>query len=109
MESGRYKYVAHPDVIYFTGDDDIYEKNFTRLCEYLKSKDIPVEINMLGVRDNRHYTSERFLSIAKKIGNKAIIGIDAHFPSALCDRENIEKCERLAEKFGLEIVDTIDV
>jgi histidinol-phosphatase (PHP family) len=57
MESGRYKYVAHPDLFNFTGDNDIYEKHFTRLCEYLKNKNIPVEINALGVHDKRHYTS----------------------------------------------------
>ena len=40
MESGRYKYVAHPDLVYFTGEDEIYEKHFTRLCEYLKNQKI---------------------------------------------------------------------
>ena len=109
MESGRYKYVAHPDLFNFTGDNDIYEKHFTRLCEYLKSKNIPVEINALGVHDKRHYTSEKFLKIAEKVGNKAIIGIDAHYPYALSDNENIEKCRKMARKFNLEIVKSIDI
>lgn len=109
MESGRYKYVAHPDLVYFTGSDEIYEKHFTRLCEYLKSKNLPVEINGIGVRDGRHYTSEKFLKIAQRIGNTAIVGVDAHYPSALADNENIEKCHKLAEKFGLEIIEKIDM
>ena len=109
MESGRYKYIAHPDLLYFTGEDDIYEKHFTRLCQYLKSKNIPVEINGLGVHDRRHYPSERFLKIAEKTGNTAIIGIDAHYPYALSDGENISECEKIAKRFNLEIVQSLDM
>lgn len=107
MKSGRYKYVAHPDLCYFVGDKEIYIKHYTRLCQYLKSKDIPIEINMLGLEANRHYPSAEFLKIAQKTGNKAIIGCDAHFPDMLSDSYGIDKCRRLAEKYSLEIVDYI--
>lgn len=107
MESGRYKYAAHPDIYNFIGDAEIYDREYKRLCRYLKSKDIPVEINMLGVNEGRNYTSERFLRIAAEIGNRAIIGCDAHSPSALCDTAAMEKCIRLAENAGLEITDYI--
>ncbi len=107
MKSGRYKYVAHPDLCYFVGDEKIYIKHYTRLCEYLKSEDIPIEINMLGLATNRHYPSAEFLKIAQKTGNKAIIGCDAHFPDMLSDSYGIDKCRRLAEKYSLETVDYI--
>ena len=80
----------------------------TRLCSYLKSKDIPVEINLLGMSGGRHYPSDRFFSIAQKIGNKVIIGCDAHLPESLCDDRTIERGRRFAEKYGLEIVETLD-
>ena len=108
MESGRYRYLAHPDLLDFTGSAKAYDEHYTRLCEYLKSKNIPVEINLLGMMSGRHYPSERFFRIAKKVGNKAIIGCDAHLPQSLCDMEAMEMGRRFAEKLGLELVETLD-
>ncbi len=105
METGKYVYVAHPDLIHYTGPDEIYEKHMERLCRYLKGKDIPVEINLLGVVEKRHYTSERFLKIAQRIGNSAIIGCDAHTPDRLSNPEYIQTCLDLAQRFGLPVVD----
>lgn len=107
METGRYAYLAHPDLFNFTGSAETYSREFTRLCNYLKSKDLPVEINLLGVRDGRNYTSERFLAIAREVGNKVIIGCDAHTPSMLSDMAPIEKCLGLARKFSLETVSVL--
>ena len=108
MESGRYRYIAHPDLIRYMGGSEEYEKHMTRLCTFLKEKDIPVEINLLGMSGGRHYPSCRFFSIAQKVGNKAIIGCDAHLPQSLCDEYPIEQGRRFAERFGLEIVETLD-
>ena len=105
METGKYVYVAHPDLIHYTGPDEIYEEHMERLCRYLKGKDIPVEINLLGVVEKRHYTSERFLKIAQRIGNSAIIGCDAHTPDRLSNPEYIQTCLDLAQRFGLPVVD----
>lgn len=55
METGRYRYVAYPDLLQFTGSDVVYRREYLRLCRYLKSRNIPVEINLLGVVENRHY------------------------------------------------------
>ncbi|WP_024861465.1 histidinol-phosphatase [Ruminococcus flavefaciens] len=107
MESGRYRYLAHPDLLDFTGDAELYEEHYTRLCEYLRSKNIPVEINLLGMTGGRHYPSERFFRIAKKVGNKAIIGCDAHLPQSLCDHAAMEMGMRFAEKIGIELVETL--
>lgn len=107
MESGRYRYVAHPDLLDFTGSNELYEQHYTRLCEYLKEKNVPLEINLLGLASGRHYPSERFFNIAKKVGNKAIIGCDAHLPQSLCNKEDIDSGIRFAEKFGLELVETL--
>ena len=108
MESGRYRYLAHPDLIRFMGDEKAYESQMTRLCTYLKSRDIPVEINLLGMSGGRHYPSDRFFRIAQNVGNKAIIGCDAHLPESLCDDHIIERGRRFAEKYGLEVVETLD-
>ena len=78
--------MAHPDLLHYTGPDEIYEKHFLRLCQYRKQIQIPVEINLLVVVEHRHYTSERFLKIAEKAGNSVIIGCDAQTPDRLCSQ-----------------------
>lgn len=105
LETGKYLYVAHPDLINYVGPKEAYERHILRLCRYLKEKDIPVEINQLGFKDQRHYPSERFLKIAQKVGNSAIIGVDAHSPSMLERHAEQEACRRLASKYSLPIVD----
>ncbi len=104
METGKYLYVAHPDLFNYVGSEDIYVKHMTRLCEYLKSKSIPIEINLLGVVEHRHYTSARFLKIAKAVGNSAIVGVDAHNPERLSNIQLHKQCEDLANKFGIPLV-----
>ncbi|MGN0435947.1 MAG: histidinol-phosphatase [Wujia sp.] len=107
METGKYRYLAHPDLMNYVGDERIYDKHFTRLCEYLKHKNIPVEINMLGLVENRHYPSVKFFEIAKRVGNTAIIGCDAHSPDRLSNREYMDRCEKWCRNIGLELIDTL--
>ena len=109
METGRYLYVAHPDLLNFSGSSEIYEKHMLRLCQYLKSKDVPVEINFLGFHGQRHYPSDRFLQIAKKVGNTAIIGVDAHNPDSLLCQMDIEACQRYAENHGLKLLEELPI
>ena len=105
INSGRYLYLAHPDLINFTGEDEIYRKHMKRLCEALKVKNIPVEINVLGLWTNRHYPSKRFFELAKETGNTAIIGTDAHAPKHLVNKEAVRKAELFCEEFDLPIID----
>lgn len=108
VNSGRYKYIAHPDIFNFVGDREIYIREYTRLCKAVKEKDMPLEINLLGLRDGRHYPNEMFWEIAKSVGNKAIIGCDAHWPEVLSTLSEMEKCQKFAEKYNLEVVDVLD-
>lgn len=107
METGQYSYVAHPDLINYLGPEEVYERHMLRLCRYFKEKDIPVEINQLGFVDKRHYPSERFLKLAQKVGNSAIIGVDAHSPAMLERHAEQEACRRLAHRYRLSIVDLL--
>lgn len=107
LESGRYLYLAHPDLINYVGDAAIYERHMTRLCQYLKEHDRPIELNMLGAVDGRHYPSKRFLDIAGKVQNKAIIGIDAHSPEQI-KRSNVgeQMLRRMAQ--GITIIEQME-
>ncbi len=105
VEEKGYSYVAHPDLINFSGAEEIYKVHMGRLCLFLKERGIPVEINMLGLIDGRNYPSERFLRIAGDIGNTAIIGCDAHSPESLIDTMHMDMCREYAKRCGLELVD----
>jgi histidinol-phosphatase (PHP family) len=104
--TGKYLYLAHPDLIYFTGDTVIYEREMRRLCEEMKTLDMPLEMNVLGLAAGRNYPDERFWKIAKETGNKVITGMDAHTPEQLQNREMRNLAEQICagmEQFVPEI------
>lgn len=108
METGKYRYVAHPDLINYIGSDAFYKEQMTKLCKYLKEKNIPVELNLLGVYEQRHYTSKRFLDIAKEVGNSMILGVDAHTPDRLERTDIQERCLQIIKDTGLEYIKELD-
>ena len=57
--------------------------------------------------ENRHYPSNKFMEIAQKVGNTAIIGFDAHCPEILNDDYSVGKVKKLAKKYSLELIDYI--
>ncbi len=107
LASGRYKYLAHPDMPRVAEKGEAFVREFTRLCNFMKEKSIPVEVNMLGHATKRNYPCDEFLKIAASVGNKAIIGCDAHTPDYLSDSAKREAVRAYAESFGLEIIETL--
>lgn len=108
MESGYYSYVAHPDMVNYIEDEDIYKEQMQRLCNKAKELNIPLEINFLGFYENRRYPSERFFKIAAEVGNTVIYGVDAHVPTAFTDTaETFNQIEIFRNKLGLALTDEI--
>ncbi|MBQ4353664.1 MAG: histidinol-phosphatase [Clostridia bacterium] len=103
LGTGVYTYVAHPDLFRCTCTDEIYEKEFGRLIEYAKNAGIPLEINLLGIRDNRHYPTERFFRLCGEIGAQVVLGCDAHSPDVTADLVSFEKALAMAEKYGAQV------
>lgn len=103
MESGRYLYLAHPDLIHFTGDNKVYARHMKRLLSYLSDNGYPFEINMLGAWQGRNYPDLRFLQLAGEMGNECLIGMDAHAPDQLLNHEGEQICEKLIKKYGLQV------
>ena len=108
MSTGRYRYIAHPDLFNFTGDREAYVRHYTRLCEFMKDNNYPLEFNYIGYMDNRHYPDKTFWEIAKSVGNKGIIGIDAHYPEMLSDVKAHKEFENFSKSFGLPMIDFLD-
>ena len=107
MRTGRYSMIAHPDMVNFVGDLDYYRQESARLVRAAKEMHIPLEINLYGMRDGRHYPSEEFWRVAGRVGVKATLGFDSHHPKHVADQGEIIKGLRLADRFGIEVVDEI--
>ncbi len=104
MRSGVFSYVAHPDLVCFTGDEKIYRREITRLCLASRELDIPLEINLLGIRNKRHYPSNRFWQIAGEVGAPVTLGVDAHSPEALLNKEQLAAAEEIIAKYKLNYI-----
>lgn len=107
LMTGDFLYVAHPDLIDFTGDKEIFIEESYQFLTEVKKLDIPVEINRLGFSEKRNYPNDIFWLVAGQVGNKAIIGVDAHSPKHFDDVASINGCIEIAAKNGLELVDTL--
>ena len=105
MGTGRYAYLAHPDLMGFSGSQEIYDKHYTRLCQYMKEHHFPLEINLLGMYLKRHYPNAHFWKLAGEIGCTAILGCDAHNPELLDFRTLQEQGRMLAYQNGLKLID----
>lgn len=114
MKTGLYSYLCHPD-LFMRGHrvfDDIARRESYRLCETAKALDIPLEYNLAGAQynENMHtmqYPHTKFWKIAAEVGNKAIIGVDAHEPSALENDHFRNQALALFDESGMEVCDSI--
>ena len=104
LETGLFTYFAHPDLFRFTGDDTAYAREMRKLCRAAGETETPLEINLLGIRENRHYPDERFWRIAAEEGCAAMLGCDAHQPRWVADPVGEAEALRMAERLGLEIL-----
>ena len=107
INTGYFTYIAHPDTVNFTGDTKVYAENIRQLCREAKGCGIPLEINLLGLGENRHYPNPRFWEIAAEENCDCVIGFDAHFPDALARTDVYARALQIVDKFGLNLLDTV--
>jgi histidinol-phosphatase (PHP family) len=109
LSTGKYTYLAHPDVYNYVGDEGVYYKQMKRLCEGCKQMNIPIEVNLLGLMGHRHYPSDRFYRIAGEVGNDAVIGCDAHHVKDVADPEALAAGAAFAARYGLRVLETVEL
>lgn len=107
MERGVFTYLAHPDVINYTGPTQKYDEQMIQICEKALETNTPLELNILGADDARGYPKERFWKMAGEVGNTAILGYDAHRPSSLCCDDAEQACRDMAARCGVPILDSV--
>jgi len=101
MKTGYFSYVAHPDVVRFTGEVAVYQKEMRRMCIAARELEVPLEINFLGIRDNRHYPNEAFWQVVGEEQAPVTFGFDAHDVASAYDSASLEKARVMVKKYHL--------
>lgn len=104
LSTGDFLYLAHPDVPDVPVTEET-EGEYRRLCLGAKRMDIPLEINLLGIRSGRCYPKEDFFRIAAEVGCEVVLGSDAHSPGTAYDPASEQRAMELIEKLGLRVRD----
>ncbi|MEG0694927.1 MAG: histidinol-phosphatase [Erysipelotrichaceae bacterium] len=116
MKTNLYSYLAHPDLFmraYPSFDEACIEASY-RLCEAAKQYDIPLEYNLSGVAYNEmlkveEYPHPKFWEIASKVGNRVMIGVDAHDNKDLENSKRRKQAEDFLNRLGCNLVEEIDL
>ena len=102
LNTGLFACVAHPDCIHYVGSPLVYEREMTRFCESALKNNVPLEINLLGLRTNRHYPNPTFWPIVGKVGNTVVCGSDAHEACAVCDKASFAQAMDIVRQNDLK-------
>lgn len=101
LATGKFLYIAHPDLFKYTGPDDIYIEKMTYFCKGIKKLGYPVEFNMLGFAQHRNYPDKRFWKIVSEVGNDVVIGFDAHSPEAFQNKRLYNNAVKYLKDLGI--------
>lgn len=106
MDTGLFTYFAHPDLIHFIGEPREFERQARKLCTAAREHGLPMEINLLGLREGRHYPGTFFWRIVGEEGVPVILGSDAHRPQDTWSPQTEQHALEWVERFGLNLLET---
>ncbi len=104
IKSRVFTYVAHPDIMNFTGDEKLYDEEMRKICKESKECGVPLEINFLGIRDMRNYPCEKFWKIAGEENSPVVFGLDAHNVSGAKDLNSLKTAEEICKRYNLNLL-----
>ncbi len=107
IKTRKFTYIAHPDVINYTGEDkDFFKSEAKRLVGAAVEYEVPLELNMLGLTFGRNYPNPLFWEAASELSPRVILGSDAHEPCRTADGKEITAALRFADKYKLNVIET---
>lgn len=112
IKSGLYQIFAHPDLCFreYGEFDEAARKASYEICVAAKEHNVYLEYNLSGIRMYQHqiplYPRYEFWQIAAEVGNRVMIGVDAHKPSDLLDKKSY--IEGVATLRGLGVSNIVD-
>ena len=107
LNTGAFSCFVHPDVFRFSGDEGVYRAQMRRLCREAKACGVPLEFNLLGYGTGRHYPTPMFWEEAAVVGNKVILGWDAHAASWLEQPRLEADADAFIKSLGLTRIETL--
>ncbi len=119
MKTKNFRFVCHPDLMLYNIKkfDEFISKQSRRIIEAAIECDIPLEINVNGIRKGLRETEDglrylyprlEFWKLVKQMGAKVIISSDAHQPSHLYNAEVIKAYE-FATQLQIEVEEEISI
>lgn len=109
LATDRFFYVAHPDIMCFTGEIEVYRKHMVKIVQEMKKRNMPIEINVNGYRDKFHYPNPEFIKLGVENDCDFVIGVDAHKPTDLLDFDTYEKCSKLVLEYNGRLVNHLNL
>lgn len=105
IRSGIFTYVAHPDLFRYTGTDhDLYAQQALRICQASLERNVPLEVNLLGIRGHRSYPKAPFWAIAGQVGCPVTFGFDAHRPEDAYDEASLAVAQGMVAEHKLNYI-----
>ena len=108
LDTGKFLYLAHPDLVYFTGDPSVYDRYMRDLCRKLKALGVPAEINFLGLHEGRNYPNPAFWKIAGEEKVDVILGADAHHREHVYQPGIEQKALDIVRQNGLHLLNDLE-
>lgn len=105
MQTGLFTYLCHPDVINFVGDPGLYEEQMRIICREANGCKLPLEYNLWGIRKGGSYPADRFWRIAAEENCRVVLGVDAHEPDILANKELFRKSEAYIKGLGMALLE----
>lgn len=109
MKTGMFSYFAHPDLVNYPYENELYKKEMTRLCEAALNYNLPLELNLLGLKLRRAYPTDKFWKIASSVGNEVILGCDAHIPEDTGNPEVYNAGLEYIKQFKIKPIETVNL
>ena len=109
LETGKFTYLAHPDLFHYVGDPKVYRHYMKELIRFCHQGNIPLELNLLGILCNKHYPGTEFFALAAEEGCPVILGLDAHDPSHVSNPDPEKIGLNMVRHLGLNLLNTVDL
>ena len=107
LHTGAFSCFVHPDIFRFVGNETVYRTHMRRLCREARACGVPLEYNLLGYGTHRHYPNPIFWEEAAAVGNKVILGWDAHAPSWLKKQHLETEADAFLKSLGINRIETL--
>lgn len=109
MNQANFSYIAHPDILNYTGDVNIWESYMRKICRAANAKQLPLELNFHGILEKRFYPNEQFWKIAGEEKCQVVFGLDAHDPTEFHCKKQYKKAMEIVKKYDLHLLEEVEL